>query len=71
MNSDVYINQVLKDLGLLFFEKCIQKKEHMIWMDNGAGYHISKTTTKWKQQMDLICINWPAQPPDLNTIENF
>ena len=23
MNLDVYVNQVLKDLGLLFYEKCI------------------------------------------------
>ena len=46
MNSDVYVNQVLKYLGLPFHERCIQEKGYIIWIDNGAGYHTSRTTTK-------------------------
>ena len=71
MNSDIYVNQVLKELGLPFYERCIEKREHMIWMDDSAGYHTSKTTTKCKQHMGLIRMDWPAQSPDLNPIENF
>ena len=43
----------------------------MIWMNDGAGYHMSNTTTKWQQQMGLIRIHWPAQSPNLNRIENL
>lgn len=71
MNSDIYINQVLKELGLPFFERCIREKGDMIWMDNGAGYHTSKTMTKWRQKFGLLRMDWPAQSPDLNSIENL
>ena len=71
MNSDIYVNQVLKKLGLPFYERCIEEKSHMIWINDGAGYHTSKTTTKWRQQMGLICIDWPAQSLDLNPIKNL
>ena len=41
-------------------------------MDDGAGYHMSKsTTTKWRQQVGLIRMDWPAHSPDLNPIENL
>ena len=47
MNSDIYINQVLKGLGLPFYNQCIEKKGSMIWIDNGARYHTSKMTTAY------------------------
>lgn len=46
MNSDIYVNQAFKKLELLFYEKCIEKKGSMLWIDNGASYHTSKNTTK-------------------------
>lgn len=71
MNSDIYINQVLKELGLPFFECRMREGRYMIWMDNGAGYHTSKTTITWRQKFGLLCIDWPAQSPNLNPIENL
>lgn len=44
MNSDIYINQVLKKLGLPFYNQCIEEKGSIIWMDNGACYYTSKIT---------------------------
>ena len=71
MNSDIYINQVLEELGLPFYKQCIQEKGPMIWMDDGAGYHTSKTTAEYCRRVRLICMDWPAQFPDLNPIENL
>ena len=39
MNSDIYINQVLEQLGLPFYKQCVPEKGPMIWMDDGAGYY--------------------------------
>ena len=50
MNSEIYINQVLKELGLPFFKRCVEERGDMIWMDDEAGYHTSKMTTKWCQK---------------------
>ena len=36
MNSEIYINQVLKELELPFFKRCVEERGDMIWMDDGA-----------------------------------
>lgn len=51
VKSDVYVHQILKDLQLLFYEKYIQERRHMIWIDNSASYYTSKTTTKCMSQI--------------------
>ena len=71
INSDVYINQVLKQLGLRFYNKCVWAKDLMIWMDDGTGYHTSKATTVYRRGVGLIWTDWPAKSPDLNPIENL
>lgn len=71
MNSEIYINQVLKQLGLPFFERCVEERGPMIWMNDGAGYHTSKTTAKFRREVGLFRMDWPAQSPDLNPIENL
>ncbi len=71
MNSDIYINQALEQLGLLFYKQCVWEKGPMIWMDDGADYHTSKATTAYRRRVGLICMDWPAQSLDLNPIENL
>ena len=43
----------------------------MLWIDDRASYHIFKSTTKWKHQAGLICIDWLAQLPNFNFIKNL
>ena len=71
MNSDIYINQVLEGLGLPFYHQCNQEKGTMIWMDDGAAYHTSKKTAAYCRRVGLFRMDWPAQSPDLNPIENL
>ena len=71
MNSEIYINQVLKELGLPLFKRCVDEIGDMIWMDDGARYDISKMTTKWCQKFGHLRMLWPAQSPDLSPIENL
>ena len=71
MNSDIYNNQVLEQLGLPFYKQCVREKGPMIWMDDGAGYHTSKAATVYRRRVGLIRMDWLAQSPNLNPIENL
>ena len=71
MNSDIYINEILEPLGLPFFKQCFASNKTMIWMDDGAAYHTSKKVQEWSRLHGLKRMDWPAQSPDLNPIENL
>ncbi len=43
----------------------------MIWMDEDAGYHTSKTNSAYRRCIRPICIDWPAQSSELNSIKNL
>ncbi len=53
MTPEIYVNQVLKPLDLLFFEEMIEERQFIIWMDDGAVYHTSKFTTKLYREVGL------------------
>jgi transposase len=42
-----------------------------VLMEDGAPVHRSKICEEWKQQHLLEKLNWPANSPDLNPIENL
>ncbi len=70
INSDIYINQVLKEPRLPFYKQRIQEKSSIIWIDDGANYYTSKTTIEYCCDVGLIRIDWPTLSLDLNSIEN-
>ena len=47
MNSEIHINQVLKERGLPFSKRRVEERWDMIWMDDGVGYHTSKSLTEY------------------------
>lgn len=71
MNSDLYIDEMLKPYGLSFFKRCVAENPKMVWMDDGAAYHTSKKVIAWGRSNGLNRMDWPAQSPDLNPIENL
>lgn len=42
MNSTIYIDQVLAELGLPFYDQCVQERSYMLYINDGADYHTSK-----------------------------
>lgn len=71
MNSEIYVNQVLRLLAFSFYEECMREIGDIIYMDDGAGYHMSKYTKKFCREVGLLRMIWPAQSPDLKPIENL
>ncbi len=71
MNSEIYINPILKKLELPSFKCCLEERRDMIWIDNETQYHTLKMTTKWCQEFRLLHILPSVQSSDLNPIENI
>ena len=42
-----------------------------ILQDDNAPLHQANLVTSWKRRNNLKCMEWPAQGPDLNPIENL
>ena len=60
--------QVLEE-HLLPFWNSLDKDS--VFMDDGAPCHTAKYSKKWKADHGICPIDWPAQSPDLNPIENI
>jgi transposase len=44
---------------------------NLILMEDGAPVHTSKVAKEWRDQRSITKLNWPANSPDLNPIENL
>ncbi len=71
MTLEIYVDQVLRPLVILFYEECLREIGEIIYMDNGAAYYTSKYIKKFYTKVGLLCMIWPAQLPDLNPIKNL
>lgn len=70
MNAKKYI-AVLEEAGLEHYNKIKAKRGSCIWQDDGAKYHTAKATKAWLKEKGIERLDWPAQSPDLNPIENL
>ena len=63
-NSDRYC-EMLSECLVPFMEP------DWTFMQDGASIHRSKHTLEWLKQRDVPILEWPANSPDLNPIENL
>lgn len=71
ITSEIYIDQVLRLLGVPFYEECLREIGKILYMDDDAAYYTSKYTKKFCAEVGLLRMIWPAQSPDLSPIENL
>jgi transposase len=71
MNSTIYCNTILNDNGYPMYQQVMEEYGDAVWQDDGAKYHTSKMVKEWRQSMKMTRMEWPAQSPDLNPIENL
>lgn len=67
LNQQNYVNDILTPNVLPHKHD----KPDMIFQQDGAGPHRANSVKKWLIDNDIEKINWPAQSPDLNPIENL
>jgi transposase len=66
MNSDIYID-ILKENLLAFYKN----NPNLIFQDDNDPKHRSHKTIEWKKNNNINNLDWPANSPDLNPIENI
>lgn len=63
VDSQKYISALDEALVPLYEDGCIFQQDN-------APVHTSKATRSWLISKNIICLDWPANSPDLNPIEN-
>lgn len=69
MNSSRYREQVLDGVLRDFYDDMKKKKGHVIFQQDGAPSHTSKSTQQWFAQNGIPLLFHPPSLPDLNPIE--
>lgn len=54
-----------------FVDKSAYPEEEVIFQQDGDPKHTAKIVKEWLSQQNFQVIDWPAQSPDLNPIENL
>lgn len=70
INSAVY-QDILEKCMLPSIEDTFEDEEEYIFQHDLAPAHASKSTHSWLQGNNVPTLEWPANSPDLNVIENL
>jgi len=63
--------EVVYESALELFYYHHDNYENLILMEDGAPVHSSHVATNWREQIRLQKLQWPANSPNLNPIENL
>ena len=64
-NSHQYVHEIL-----IPHLRPLYKKAGVQTIDNGASYHSSIYTEKYRKRLGIEWMDWPSYSPDFNPIEN-
>ena len=67
INSTKYIN-MLTEHFLPYFGQNLN--DNLIFMQDNAPIYTAGNVKRFLEENDIPCLDWPAQSPDLNPIEN-
>ena len=68
MNSIQY-QFVLRRSLLPFFRR--NRRRNFVFMQDNAPIHVSRSTKAWLRRKNIPLLDWPANSPDLNPMENL
>ena len=72
MYRDVFVMMVLElDKNLWPVVVWYFEGKEYLFMDDNAPVHRAHTVENYKDQNEVTSMEWPAQSPDLNVIENI
>ena len=69
-DSKIYIHHILIPHLVPLYYALGGTGEGCMTIEDGASYHASAETSRWRKVLCVERLDWPAHSPDLNPIEN-